>query len=262
MQFNFDLISDLHLGPHETFDWTGQATSSVCIVAGDISRDIETVKETLEHLGKCYNAVFYIDGNNEHRYNLDMIDRSYDILEDELADIPNVVFLHNNCVIVEGVAIIGTNGWWTWDFDDQIDDKQCRLWWLDAMKANYRTTDDIIELAHNDVSYLINSIKKLQKHQDVKRIVVVTHTVPAKELIDHDVRLSNTYEFNKMGNSLMSFVLDEDTEHKIDTWCFGHYHNSIDCNINKIRYINNCKGQNGDDEWTPAYYPKRITINY
>jgi hypothetical protein len=68
MQFNFDLISDLHLGPHETFDWTDQATSPVCVVAGDISRDIEVTKETLEHLGKCYQAVFYIDGNNEFRY--------------------------------------------------------------------------------------------------------------------------------------------------------------------------------------------------
>ena len=262
MQFNFDLISDLHLGPHETFDWTGQATSSVCIVAGDISRDIETVKETLKHLGKCYQAVFYIDGNNEHRHNLNMLDISYDMLEDELVDMPNVVFLHNNCVIVDGVAIIGTNGWWTWDFDDQIDDEQSKLWWMDAMKASYSTTDDIIDLAHNDTAYLISSVKRLQKHQGVKRIVIVTHTVPTKELIDHDVELSDTYKFNKMGNSLMSLVFDEDTEGKIDTWCFGHYHNSIDRNINGVHYVNNCKGREDDAEWTPTYYPKRITINY
>lgn len=262
MQINFDLISDLHLGPTETLDWTGQATSPVCIVAGDISRDVEVVRETLEHLGECYQAVFYIDGNNEHRYNLDVIEQSYSVLSDAVADIPNVVFLQNNCVIVNGVAIIGTNGWWTWDFDQNIDEQQCKLWWTDVMKTNYDTTADIEALAFDDVAYLIDSVKKLQKHSDVKRIVIVTHTVPAMDLISHDVSITDTYEFNKMGNSHMSMVLDEDTENKIDTWCFGHYHNSVDRNIDGVRYVNNCKGRQEDGEWKSTYYPKRISINF
>ncbi len=258
----FDLISDLHLDPHETLDWMGQATSPICIVAGDISRDVEVVRETLEHLGKCYQAVFYIDGNNEHRYNLDVIEQSYSILENAITDIPNVVFLQNNCVIINGVAIIGTNGWWTWDFDHNIDEQQCKLWWTDVMKTNYNTTTDIESYAFDDVAYLINSVKKLQTHSDVKRIVVVTHTVPAMDLISHDVTITDTYEFNKMGNSHMSLVLDEDTENKIDTWCFGHYHNSVDRNINGVRYVNNCKGRQEDSGWTPTYYPKRISIDF
>jgi predicted phosphohydrolase len=262
MQMTFDLISDLHLGPHETLDWMGQATSPICIVAGDISRDVEVVRETLEHLGKCYQAVFYIDGNNEHRYNLDVIEQSYSILEHAITDIPNVVFLQNNCVIINGVAIIGTNGWWTWDFDRNIDEQQCKLWWTDVMKTNYNTTTDIEAVAFDDVAYLINSVKKLQTHSDVKRIVVVTHTVPAMDLISHDVTITDTYEFNKMGNSHMSLVLDEDTENKIDTWCFGHYHNSVDRNINGVRYVNNCKGRQEDSGWTPTYYPKRISIDF
>ena len=262
MQFNFDLISDLHLGPHDLFDWTGQATSPVCIVAGDISRDVEVVRETLEHLGKCYQAVFYIDGNNEHRYNLDMITDSYKILDAAITDIPNVVFLQNNCVIINGVAIIGTNGWWTWDFDEYIDEEQCKLWWIDAMKTGYETTTAINSLAYNDVAYLINSVKKLQVHPDVKRIIVVTHTVPIMDLISHDTTLTNSFEFNKMGNSHMSLVLDEDTENKIDTWCFGHYHNSVDRDFGGIRYVNNCKGRHDDAEWSPTYYPKRISINF
>ena len=108
----------------DKFDWTGLATSPMCIVAGDISTDVEIVRETLEHLGQCYQAVFYIDGNNEHRYSLDSISDSYNILEEAIADIDNVVFLQDNCVIVNGVAIVGTNGWWTYDLDPSIDDEQ------------------------------------------------------------------------------------------------------------------------------------------
>ena len=111
MQFTFDLISDLHLGPKDTFDWTGLATSPLCVVAGDISTDVEIVRDTLEHLGQCYQAVFYIDGNNEHRYSLDSINDSYNILEQAIAGLENVVFLQDNCVIVNNVAFIGTNGW-------------------------------------------------------------------------------------------------------------------------------------------------------
>ena len=48
MTIAFDLISDLHL---ETWDkplnFSGQATSPVCVVAGDISRDITQVKKFL-----------------------------------------------------------------------------------------------------------------------------------------------------------------------------------------------------------------------
>jgi predicted phosphohydrolase len=262
MQFNFDLISDLHLDPHDVFDWAGQATSPICIVAGDVSRDPAVVRETLEHLGKCYQGVFYIDGNNEHRYNLDNLNHSYDVLEAAVSNITNVVPLQNNCVIINGVAIIGTNGWWTWDFDSYIDEEQCKLWWTDVMKTRYSTADKIHELAYNDTAYLINSVKKLQLHRDVKHIVIVTHTVPFKDLISHDLNLSDTYEFNKMGNPLMSLVLDEDTDNKIHTWCFGHYHNSVDRDFSGIRYVNNCKGRQEDSKWSPAYYPKRIVIDY
>ena len=30
-----------------------------------------------------------------------------------------------------------------------------------------------------------------------------------------------------MGNPHMQLVIDEDTENKIHTWCFGHYHKSV-----------------------------------
>ena len=79
MTMAFDLISDLHLESwDEQLNFTGQATSPVCVVAGDISRDPVTVKKFLKHLSDCYAAVFYIDGNDEHRYYLENLDESYD----------------------------------------------------------------------------------------------------------------------------------------------------------------------------------------
>ena len=63
-----------------------------------------------------------------------------------------------------------------------------------------------------------------------------------------------------MGNKHLQLVLNEDTENKIHTWCFGHYHKSVDRTLGGIRYVNNCRGR-GESEWCQvAYYPKRITV--
>ena len=58
MEFAFDLISDLHIETWPGFDWSNQATSPYCVVAGDIARDRKGLIETLKHLGRCYQGVF------------------------------------------------------------------------------------------------------------------------------------------------------------------------------------------------------------
>ena len=260
MTFAFDLISDLHVETWGKFDWTGQATSPVCVVAGDIARNIDLTVETLKHLGECYQAVFYIDGNDEHRYQLDNLDQNYNELADKLANIKNVVFMREHVVVVNGVAIVGTNGWWSYDFDLNIDADQTRSWFQDAYQINDTAVDNVASAAYNDAAYLIQSVKKLQTHPDVRSIVIVSHTVPAPWLVEHDIALSDSWRFNTTGNPHLELALNEDTEHKIHTWCFGHYHQPVDRIANGIRYTNNCRGR-GDTEWCQhPYYPKRIEI--
>jgi predicted phosphodiesterase len=261
MQFNFDLISDLHIETWNSFDWSGQATSPYCVVAGDVARDRETLRETLQHLGKCYQSVFYIDGNDEHRYTLDNLGESYRFLDRTLDNIKNVIYLQDNVIIINGVAILATNGWWSYDMDPEIDYEQSQQWYQDRMQVSSGTADAITGLAFNDATYMLNSVKKLQTHQDVRAIVVVTHTVPAPWIVNHDIDLVDTWRFNCMGNPHLQSLLNEDTENKIHTWCFGHYHKSVDRVHNGIRYVNNCRGR-GDTEWSqPAYYPRRISVD-
>lgn len=121
MYFAFDLISDLHVETWDKFDWVGQPTAPYCVVAGDVSRDPEQLAETLEHLGQQYAGVFYIDGNDEHRYYLDNLTNSYQLISQTVSNIKNVVYMQNNCVIINGVAIIATNGWWSYDFHTKFD---------------------------------------------------------------------------------------------------------------------------------------------
>jgi predicted phosphohydrolase len=260
MKFAFDLISDLHIESWPEFDWTGQPTSQFCVVAGDVARDPTLVRETLEHLGQCYRGVFYIDGNDEHRHNFDDLSTSYRDLVELTTDIENVVYLQDNLVVINGVAILGTNGWWTYDLDPTIDYEQTQTWMREYIHCLPDTPDVVANLAINDTRYIASSIKKLQTHQDVRKIVVVTHTVPGIEFVQHDLDLQGTYRLNTVGNSLIRYSLGEDLEKKVSHWVFGHYHGSVDRVVDGVRFVNNCRGR-GDTPWhQAAYHPLRIEI--
>jgi predicted phosphodiesterase len=260
MEFSFDLISDLHVETWDNFDWTGQATSPYCVVAGDVSQDSHALAETLKHLGKCYQGVFYIDGNDEHRNKLENIGQSYYDLSRYVDKFKNVVFMQDNVVVVNGVAFLACNGWWSFTMDPSIDFDQSVAWFMHRYGVTRGVAATIAGMALTDAAYLRNSVRKLQMHQDVKAIVIVTHTVPGPWLVDHDLELEGHYRLNTTGNEHLQIALDEDTENKVKVWCFGHYHRGVDRMFGNIRYVNNCRGR-GNTPWSQSvYYPKRITI--
>jgi hypothetical protein len=207
-------------------------------------------------------VVFYIDGNDEHVDFLETLDASYADLADEIQKIPNVVYLQNNVIVVDGVAIVGTMGWWSFDFDLGIDSDQAESWYRDKFNVSSQATHTIRQTALGESLYMGASVKRLQTHQDVKKIVMVSHTVPDPALVSHDIDLAGSYRMNTMGNRYMMQALAADTEKKIHTWCFGHYHGSVDQVRSGVRFVNNCRGR-GDTPYSQhVYYPRRIVINY
>jgi len=261
MTVSFDLISDLHVETWGPFDWSGQATSPYCVVAGDVARNRERLLATLENLGRCYpGGVFYVDGNEEHKDYYHDIEASYRDLAQDIDPIPNVFYMQDNVVIIKGVAFLGTNAWWTYDFDPAIDVDSS----IQAIQDHFGMTAgeaaSLSGVAYNDAAYMINSVRKLQTHKEVGAIVIVSHTVPAPWIIDHDPDLVGNWRFNGMGNSYITRAIDEDTEHKIKLWCFGHYHKSVDQELGGIRYLSNPRGR-GNTPWKQTvYYPQRIEV--
>jgi len=262
MTFAFDLISDLHVETWDNFDWTGQATSPYCVVAGDVARNRERLLSTLEHLGQCYpGGVFYVDGNEEHKDYLDDLGASYRDLAKDISRIKNVVYVQDNVIVINGVALIGTNAWWTYDFDPDIDVDTSIQSIQDHCGITNSAATNIMGVAYNDAAYLINTVHKLQTHRDIGAIVIVSHTVPAPWIISHDTDLVGNWRYNGMGNSHITRAVDEDTEDKIKVWCFGHYHRPVDRELGGIRYVSNPRGR-GDTEWCQrVFYPRRIVID-
>lgn len=230
MKIGFDLISDLNLSPEEKFDWEGKATSLYCVVAGNVSHDLKTIKKTLSYLSKFYQGIFYIPGCLEFSDKHGIQSRINDI-KSLLKNIRNIVFLHNHVVIVDGIAIVGINGW-------------------SPEFLNYTSLDKFIaEVGRTeDLAYLASSIQRLQLHVDVKRILIVSSATPKNELYFGEVPecCANI--------TPLSSALQMDKEHKVTHWMFGTQPKLVDIKIDNIHYFNNTYNKES------PYWPKRFEV--
>lgn len=229
MDLSFDIISDLNLTQEDKFIWEDKVTSLFCLVAGNISSDLNVVRKTLNYLSTMYQGVFYIDGALENS-NLQQHSKLIHELHKICRSINNTVYLHNNIVIFNGVAVVGINGWY-------------------GNHHEYTLADNLaIEtMRRDDLVYLYNTIKKLQLHGDVKHIIVLSNSVPDKQLYFHEMD-------GFIDDISPSIALKPDTEKKVKTWVFGTYNKIVDTNINGINYVSNPKRQELN------YYAKRITL--
>jgi hypothetical protein len=228
-EIGFDIISDLNLNPNDSFNWENKATSLYCIVAGNISSNIRTVIQVLLHLSSKYQGVFFVPGKLEYETTDDFNRRTTE-LKSIAHVIPNLVMLYQNVIVVDGVALLGSNGW-----------------------GNIQHSLDVKNLAmtaakYEDFTYLLSSLGKLQKHVDVKKIIVVTSAVPTEELYFGEI------PENVVDQIPLNEILHSDTEKKVSHWVFGTYNKPVDTVLNDVQYLSNPHNQYG------PYWAKRIAL--
>jgi hypothetical protein len=229
-EIGFDIISDLNLNPNDSFNWENKATSLYCIVAGNISSNLRTVLQVLLHLSGKYQGVFVVPGSLEYENSTSISTKTTELVAIS-EGIHNVSILYNNIAVVDGIALLGSNGWG--NIEGTLDSRNL------AMTA----------AKYEDFTYLISALGKLQKHLDVKKIVVITSAVPKEDLYFGEVP-SNVVDQIPLYN-----ILEADTEKKVSHWVFGTYNKPVDITIENINYINNAKNQYG------PYHAKRLAIS-
>jgi len=229
MNFGFDIISDLHLTPDSLFEWDDKATSLYCIIPGNISEDLTVVRTVLKTLCEHYQGIFYIDGALENS-GIKTRQFTHKEIKKICKPMSKVVYLHDNVVVIEGVALIGINGWY----------------------GNYVPEDaaaevELIVAGYEDFSYLDSTIDKLQLHLDVKKIVIISNSVPLTKLFYGEIP-------KMYGDTSPEESLENDTANKVSHWVFGSTQKIIDTTFDSINYINNpCYNRS-------PYYAKRIEV--
>lgn len=255
MQFN--LISDLHVEHWpDSIEWKGLGTSLVAVIVGDVSQDLDIMYQTVVEISKHYRHVVYVDGNHEHNDRGNINARREEI-QQMFAKYRNITFLYRNTVVLDSVAFVGANGWFSFDFCEPFMTKQeCFHSLLDEGK-DQAVMFEQWEMAMEDADHMAQVIGTLNSDPGVKEIVMVTHTVPDRRLTwlkdDHNIHFLGV-----QGSSFLEKLKDLNTKGKMTTWVFGHLHQAKDEVLDGIRYISNPRGIPEHQNAQKIYYPKFI----
>ena len=250
---HFDFISDLHLSTTD-FSWENKATSLFCIIAGNISSDRSVLYNFLEEISKYYELVFFIDGDLEHKCYKGNLEASYRNLTQGIKELDNVVFLHENVVLLNNVMLIGTNGWTTFDFSEHTNMHDTIQFLIERESLSAEYAGDIFTRAISDQSYMYNSVHSCQMVKECNEVILITNSVPKIELIAHNNDYFDTVQGDIIGNNGIDKCLDNDIQYKVSTWLFGKFHEDLDSNIDNVRFVTNP----GKDRDLSCYFPKRI----
>lgn len=256
MNITFDVISDLHLETLEDFSWEGKGTSLFCIVAGNISAKRDVLFEFLDEIKDYYEGVFFVDGELEHAEYQDDFANSYRNLDEGIELIDRVVFMHENIVVLNGVTLVATNGWTTFDFSSNSGIDANIQFLSERGLVAEQHANEMFKMAVTDQHYMYNSIETCQTLEDCDNIIVITNTVPIPELIEHRDDYDGTILGDVVGNAGIVDCLSSDSSKKVKTWVFGKFADELDFLVNDIRFVSNPgKGRSLD-----TYYPKRISV--
>lgn len=121
--------------------------------------------------------------------------------------------------------------------------------WSDA--GSMDSVDQMFRTAarYEDHRYLRSTLERLQRHLDVKKIIVVSNAVPKEDLYFGEEPIV-VYDQIPLCDALTL-----DTEHKVTHWVFGTYDKLVDTEINNIQYLNNPYSRKS------PYWAKRLNIS-
>lgn len=236
------LLSDLHTEfrlPYKTQPLANYKGEDVLVLAGDIASGSTNTMEVLKFFkAQGYKHVIYVPGNHEY-YGTSIYDFD-EKMRNKTANLEGIHFLNPGQVEIDGVLFIGATLWTNFHND------------FFAMKAASRaisdfsyikgfspempkfSTDDAVKLFNKHFDY----IKDAYENRGNRKVVVVTHFLPAVECISprfqNPADLLNDYFANDLGGYI--------SEMSDTTWLFGHTHDSVDKVLGDTRVVANPHG--------------------
>ena len=260
---SFDFVSDLHVEhwDNQMIDWNPK--SAILIVAGDISNSpLKSADCLMQIREEAYDKILFVDGNHEH-YNGVPVDVNCDTIKNRLW--PKMIQVldddSESYWFYNGTLFIGCNGWYNFkSCEGMRQSKQKALWHKtinDARMINFgiiQPEDRAIRHADS----LVDKVERAQDNEEVKRIVVVTHTIPVERGV-----VGPTHPFYTMNggfhNTEMERVMDVDVKKKVKHWVFGHTHFVREFTYRDVHFY--CFPRGYKEEWRNRFDYEAINIS-
>jgi Icc-related predicted phosphoesterase len=245
------LFSDLHLEYADLRQPLAIPDADVCVVAGDLCRaPANAVPWLAKHIAASMPCV-YVAGN--HEFYKGSIREGLEDGHAAAAQFPNVHFLENESVVIDGVRFLGATLWTDYRIEGHPrlamfnarermnDHKQI------ARQRNpwQRFVPDMAYRMHQDSRRFIETALKA----DSITTVVVTHHLP------HAKSVPERFKGDLLNAAYASDLSDVIEEGRPALWMHGHTHDSSDYMISATRIVCNPRGY--DDE-NPAFNPALV----
>ena len=254
---NLEIVSDLHIdqwdpkfnisnpcGEVKNSPLKWNLSDNILVIAGDISDDLDRTCKYLNELSNYYSTILFVDGNHEHVNHYPCLYSNEEILK-KINDYgnENVKYLAKETYIKDNIAYLGYCGWWDYEKLDPEEIKRCMVYfdeWINYMdrQQSLEFISNVFQRAKEEGEKLQQRIEELQKNEEVKEIVVVTHCVPISNLTDEG-RLGTEH------NQKFQEILNKKYT-KLKKWIFGHTHQHYNQNINGVQFLANARGRPED----------------
>jgi len=213
-------------------------------------------RDFLRRCSADFPNVIYVAGNHEFYHG--RFYASIDWLREECAKYPNIHFLEQDTVILDGVVFVGGTLWTDMNKGDPLTQHAIRDMMNDYRvirndKKDFTTVKPVDTIGrHIQTKAYIKHV--LDNHKDQK-CVVVGHHSPSFESC-HPRYANDTLMNGGYHSDLSEFILDHP---QIALWTHGHTHHTFDYLIGTTRVVCNPRGyhSNGFSEetgWNPDMF--------
>lgn len=229
------IYSDLHLEFQHGWELPKDLNTDVLILAGDIIvfDDFSPLKALLRNWHKL---VLFVAGNHEYYTKQSML-KHHNVFKAWLAsELPQVRFLHNESVNIDGVNFFGSTMWTDFKHNDfsakNHATRSMNDFRLIYMETERFTPDDSIILHEKFIAELTNWFKTVMSGPRV----VITHHAPVAK---HNTQ----YRESPLQPAFVACdVIPLIEKYQPDLWIYGHTHECDRQEIGKTMLISNQLG--------------------
>ena len=228
------LLSDLHTEfrlPYKTHAMAEYHGEDVLVLAGDIASGSTNTIDVIKFFkAQGFPQIVYVAGNHEY-YGGDFDDFNQKMTT-KCADLEGVHFLNPGTVTIEDVQFVGGT-LWTNFADNPFSQSAAKRGINDFRVIKNFDVNKCVRTYYEHIDY----IKDQYEQRGDKKVVVVTHFLPARECIAERFRgpdLINDYFANDLGGYI--------SEMSNTTWLFGHTHDATDIVLGDTRVVANPHG--------------------
>lgn len=236
---------------HDWLDANNNADVAICKVGSAVHLGYQ-FRSFLKQCSQNYRHVVYVAGNHEF-YNNCFYDALFH-LRQEMANYPNIHFLENEFVEIDGVVFLGATLWTDCHKADPqvvngLGSKLNDFFLIRNGKEKYRPLHpkDIVWRHRETLDYFNHTLIQLGR----PKTVVVGHHAPSYKSIaekyQHDYITNGGF-----ASDLEKFILDHP---EIVLWTHGHTHTPFDYMIGSTRTVCNPRGYESEGEYT-GWNPK------